>query len=225
MNDERDESVNRRVRSFVRRDSRLTKAQADALNTHLEDHRFVPTDDKFRHLCPLNLEIGAGDGSCTLALASQESAAGFVASEVYRVGLGRLLHAANARSLSNIRVLDDDIVDCLGDVPSDYFDRVMIFFPDPWPKKKHQKRRLVQQAFLASLARTVKKSGCLFIATDIEDYAEHIRQQINISEKWRNLAGDGRWAIRPIFRPQTKFELKGLRAGRQIFEIVAARHS
>ena len=223
MNNEREQSINRRVRSFVRRDSRITKAQADALDAHLEAHRFDPAEDRFRCLCPLNLEIGAGDGSCTLALAEQDCGAGFVAAEVYRVGIGRLLHAAHARDLRNIRVLDDDIVDCLAAIPDAYFDRVMIFFPDPWPKKKHHKRRLVQKGFLDALARVMKKSACLFIATDIEDYAEHIQQQITLSASWYNMAGDGLWAPRPLFRPQTKFESKGIQAGRTIFEIIAAR--
>ncbi|MGR8950767.1 MAG: tRNA (guanosine(46)-N7)-methyltransferase TrmB [Gammaproteobacteria bacterium] len=229
MNDkqgaEHDKTVPRRIRSFVRRDSRITKAQAEALDAHLSSYRFSSAEQSFEALGQLNLEIGAGDGACTLALASVDPHAGFVASEVYRAGLGRLLNAVNAGGVDNVRVIDEDIVEVLPLVPAEYFDRAMIFFPDPWPKKKHHKRRLIQQKFLASLARVLKHSGCLFMATDIEDYAEHMLEQIEISEYWRNLAGAGRWAVRPIFRPQTKFEFKGIRAGRRIFEIIGGRTS
>ena len=213
----------RRIRSFVRRDSRITRAQADALDKYLSRYRFAQNDLDFNAYNTLNLEIGVGDGECTLALARSNPNHGYVAAEVYRVGLGRVLHAVNAEALHNIRVIDIDVVDALSELPADYFDRMMVFFPDPWPKKRHHKRRLVQLPFLNLAARVLKRSGCLFMATDIEDYAIHMLEHIDQSKIWQNLAGPGNWAIRPSFRPLTKFEAKGLAAGRNIFDICAAR--
>ena len=212
----------RRVRSFVRRDSRMTKAQAHALDTHQARYQFKAAELSRKQFDSLNLEIGAGDGECTLALAREFPHEAFVASEVYRVGLGRILHAVNAEGLSNVRVAETDVMELLPTVPDRFFDRVMVFFPDPWPKKRHHKRRLIQLPFLAEVARVLRRSGRLFIATDIEDYAMHVLEQIEISTHWQNLAGSDKWAIRPRFRLQTKFEAKGLAAGRKIFDILAA---
>ena len=213
----------RRVRSFVRRDSRITKAQAKALDAHLAQYRFEPDELAQKKFYSLNLEVGAGDGECTLALARNLPTEAFVAAEVYRVGLGRILHAVNAERLVNVRVVETDVMDLLPDLPDQYFDRVMVFFPDPWPKKRHHKRRLIQAPFLAEVARVLRRSGCLFVATDIEDYAIQVLEQIEHSSHWRNLAGDGKWSPRPNFRVQTKFEAKGRAAGRKIYDIVAAR--
>ena len=125
----------RRVRSFVRRDSRITKAQAKALDAHLAHYRLEPDELAQKNFYSLNLEVGAGDGECTLALARNLPTEAFVAAEVYRVGLGRILHAVNAERLVNVRVVETDVMDLLPELPDQYFDRVMVFFPDPWPKK------------------------------------------------------------------------------------------
>lgn len=218
------EDHRRHIRSFVKRDSRVTKAQAEALNAYLEKYRFGDADLSFNSFDNLNLEIGAGDGQCTLALATALPDSGFVAAEVYRAGLGRLLQAVNERQLNNVRVSDTDVIELLSVVPSDYFDSAMIFFPDPWPKKKHHKRRLLKVAFLDQLAIKLKMSALLFIATDIEDYALQILEAIVASNQWINLAGNDRWGIRPLFRPRTKFEAKGIREGRSVFEIVACKN-
>ena len=189
----------------------------------MAQYRFEPDELAQKKFYSLNLEVGAGDGECTLALARNLPTEAFVAAEVYRVGLGRILHAVNAERLVNVRVVETDVMDLLPDLPDQYFDRVMVFFPDPWPKKRHHKRRLIQAPFLAEVARVLRRSGCLFVATDIEDYAIQVLEQIEHSSHWRNLAGDGKWSPRPNFRVQTKFEAKGRAAGRKIYDIVAAR--
>ena len=207
----------------MRRDSRLTKAQAQALDSYLSQYRFDPASTTDAHFSSQNLEIGAGDGECTLALARNFPRELFVAAEVYRVGLGRVLHAVNAENLANVRVAEIDVVELLPTLAEKSFDRIMVFFPDPWPKKRHHKRRLIQAGFLSEIARILKPSGRLYIATDIEDYAQHALEQIDAHPDWQNLAGVGNWAIRPQFRILTKFESKGLNAGRSIFDIVAGR--
>ena len=154
----------RRVRSFVRRDSRMTKAQAHALDTHLARYQFEAAELSRKQFDSLNLEIGAGDGECTLALAREFPHEAFVASEVYRVGLGRILHAVNAEGLSNVRVAETDVMELLPTIPDRFFDRVMVFFPDPWPK--HADRRVINGRFLHLLATRMVTNGRLHISTN-----------------------------------------------------------
>lgn len=214
---------NRHIRSFVRRDSRVTKAQASALENYLDKYRYSPNSKELSPFTSVNLEIGAGDGQCTLGLSLSRPASAWVAAEVYRAGLGRLVSAIEQHGLKNVRVADQDVVSLMTTIPASTFDSMMIFFPDPWPKKKHHKRRLVNEVFLDRLAPLLKRSGRLFLATDIEDYAEQMLGLVNTSQYWRNLAGENKWAARPKFRVLTKFEAKGLAAGRKIYEVMAAR--
>ncbi|MGR9089656.1 MAG: tRNA (guanine(46)-N(7))-methyltransferase TrmB [Gammaproteobacteria bacterium] len=217
------------IRSFVRRDSRITPAQKTALDT-LWPRYALPTlhtrndlDAAFGRRAPTTLEIGSGDGACTLALADRDEGENFIAVEVYRPGLGRLLNRAAAQSLANIRVSDADICDLLGPIGAPLFDRVLVFFPDPWPKKRHNKRRLLQRAFFELLMPRMQRHGRVFIATDNADYAESIMDTIADLPGWINLAGPGAWAPRAAFRPVTKFEAKAGAAGSQVFDIALAR--
>lgn len=217
------------IRSFVRRDSRITPAQKTALES-LWPRYALPSlhtrsdlDAAFGRHAPTTLEIGSGDGACTLALAACDARENFVAVEVYRPGLGRLLNRAANRSLSNIRVSDADICDLLGPITEPVFDRVLVFFPDPWPKKRHHKRRLLQRAFFDLLKPRVQRHGRVFIATDNADYAESIMATIAQLPDWINLAGAAAWAPRAGFRPITKFEAKAKAAGAHVFDIALAR--
>lgn len=214
----------RHIRSFVRRDSRVTKAQASALEHYLEKYRFIPGSTTRRAFTTKNLEIGAGDGQCTLQLALNAPASSWVAAEVYRAGLGRLVNALEENGLSNVQVSDEDVVTLMESIPENTFDTIMIFFPDPWPKKKHHKRRLINETFLTRLAPLLKNSGRLFIATDIEDYALQILSLIDASQHLRNLSEPDHWAVRPKFRVLTKFESKGIAAGRKIYDVMAAKN-
>ena len=217
------------IRSFVRRDSRMTPAQKAALEA-LWPRYVLPLlntrddlDAAFGRPAPTTLEIGSGDGACTLALAGCEADQNYIAVDVYRPGLGRLLHRAASESLSNIRVSDEDICDLLGPITEPVFDRVLVFFPDPWPKKRHNKRRLLQQDFFNLLLPRVQRHGRVFIATDNAEYAESVVATIEQLPCWINLAGPGAWAPRAAFRPITKFEAKAGAAGSRVFDIVLAR--
>ena len=214
----------RHIRSFVRRDSRVTKAQSAALENYLEKYRFRPGQEALSGYSSVNLEIGAGDGQCTLDLSRRRPASAWVAAEVYRAGLGRLVHAVEQEGLVNVRASDEDVVALIATVPPEYFDSIMIFFPDPWPKKRHHKRRLINEDFFVRLSRVLKRNGRVFIATDIEDYALQILEAIDGSSYWTNLSGPGTWSIRPKFRILTKFEAKGVAAGRKIFDVVARKN-
>lgn len=217
------------IRSFVRRDSRITPAQKTALESLWARYVLPPVktradlDAAFGRAAPTTLEIGSGDGACTLALAARGADENHIAVEVYRPGLGRLLNRAANESLGNIRVSDADIRDLLGPATEPLFDRVLIFFPDPWPKKRHHKRRLLQREFFELLMPRLHRHARVFIATDNAGYAEAVVEVIEELPGWINLAGPGAWAPRARFRPVTKFEAKARAAGSHVFDIVLAR--
>jgi tRNA (guanine-N7-)-methyltransferase len=217
------------IRSFVRRDSRITRAQKEALVNNWDRYalpsctRAADLSEVFGRRAPRTLEIGSGDGACTIELARRQTAEDFVAVEVYRPGLGRLLNLAVGSDLSNIRVSNQDICDLLALITNAAFDRVLIFFPDPWPKKRHHKRRLLGVKFFDLLALRVHRHGRLFIATDSESYAESILEVVDQSSSWINLSGPMRTAPRVQFRPITKFERKAINAGSTVYDFVFAR--
>ena len=217
------------IRSFVRRDSRMTRAQNEAFVNNWETYALPrcidATDivDVFGRRAPCTLEIGSGDGACTIALAQRRIAEDFVAVEVYRPGLGRLLNLAAGSDLSNIRVSNEDVCDLLAPIANAAFDRVLIFFPDPWPKKRHHKRRLLGAKFFDLLAPRVHRHGRLFIATDSESYAESIVEAVDRSSTWVNLSGPRRTSPRVRFRPVTKFERKAINVGSTVHDFIFAR--
>ncbi len=217
------------IRSYVRRDSRMTRAQSAALELHWQRYALpqcrgaADLRRAFTRRAAVTLEIGSGDGSCVIALAQRHGDEDFVAVEVYRPGLGRVLHRAAAAGLSNIRVSDQDICDVLAPISEAVFDRVLIFFPDPWPKKRHHKRRLLQAEFFDLLAPRVHRHARVFVATDCESYAESIHDTVGNLSAWVNLAGSQRNSPRVKFRPITKFERRALATGSQIYDFVFAR--
>jgi tRNA (guanine-N7-)-methyltransferase len=217
------------IRSFVRRDSRITRAQREALVRNWDAYALPPcagADDlaiAFGARGPCLLEIGSGDGGCIIELAQRRVGETFVAVEVYRPGLGRLLNLANAAKLTNVRVSNQDICDLLVSFCDAVFDQVLIFFPDPWPKKRHHKRRLLQENFFNLLAPRVHRHGRVFIATDCESYAASIIETIEDCSHWTNLSGPGRVSPRVNFRPVTKFERKAKVAGSTVYDFILAR--
>jgi len=222
-------SANPPIRSFVRRDSRLTRAQKEALEHEWERYALpecrnaADLAQSFRRRAAVTLEIGSGDGACVLDLAERRPGEDFVAVEVYRPGLGRLLNRAAAGGLANIRVSDTDVCELLAPFTEAVFDRVLIFFPDPWPKKRHHKRRLLQREFFELLATGLHRHGRLFVATDSASYAESILDTVAGLSGWVNLAGPGQLAQRAKFRCVTKFERKALAAGSKIHDFIFAR--
>lgn len=217
------------IKSFVRRDSRITRAQRLALDRNLDNYALptcadaVDLGSAFGRRAPCTLEIGSGDGECIVELAKLHSDENFVAVEVYRPGLGRLLNLIEAEKLTNIRVCNEDIIEVLPRITDEVFDQVLIFFPDPWPKKRHNKRRLLQQTFFDVLAPRVHRHGRLFIATDSETYAQSIKETIEDSAKWGNLSGPWHTSPRVNFRPVTKFERKARVAESHVYDFIFSR--
>ena len=215
----------RSIRSFVRRTGRLTPSQQRALSTLWPVYGVEPGNDAlvpaalFGRDAPLTLEVGFGNGDTLVELAASSPDTDFIGIEVHEPGVGHCLLRLHDAEISNLRLIVHDAVEVLKDhIAPDSVDRINLYFPDPWPKKRHHKRRIVQPAFLDLCARALKSGGALHIATDWENYAEHIdatlgeSTQFTVSER-REHDGD-----EPLQRPVTKFEQRGMRRGHRIWD-------
>ncbi|HSN18959.1 MAG TPA: tRNA (guanosine(46)-N7)-methyltransferase TrmB [Gammaproteobacteria bacterium] len=220
--------VLRRVRSFVLRQGRITPGQERALAELLSRYALPEGPVDWRALfgrdARRTLEIGFGDGDNLVELARRHPEQDFLGCEVHRPGVGRLLLALEAERLSNVRVHPDDALVLLRErIPDASLDAILIYFPDPWPKKRHHKRRLVQPETAELFARKLKAGGTLQLATDWEDYARHALEVLNACPAFRNRAADGGGVPRPAERPETKFERRGLKLGHQVTDLVFTR--
>lgn len=220
----------RRVRSFVRRAGRTTVAQARALEKlwprfGLEQPAdLLDLDAAFGRSARRHCEIGFGDGTALAAAARARPDIDFLGIEVHEPGVGRLLLAVEDHELTNVRIIRHDAVEVVGRwLPPASLDRVNIFFPDPWPKKRHHKRRLIQPSFLAALHRVMRPGAVLHLATDWEHYALQMLEVADASPGFENLAGRGRFSPRPEERPQTRFEKRGLRLGHGVHDLLYRR--
>ncbi|MEO6967007.1 MAG: tRNA (guanosine(46)-N7)-methyltransferase TrmB [Rhodanobacteraceae bacterium] len=220
----------RRIRSFVLREGRITPAQQRAFEQHWQryglDVRGVPRDfdETFGRRAPRVLEIGFGNGEALASASEHDLARDYLGIEVHRPGVGRLMNALAARDARNVRIWCQDAVEVLeNEIPESALDEVRIWFPDPWHKKRHHKRRLIQSTFVQLLASRVKLGGLLHLATDWADYAEQMREVLGASPAWRNREGDNGYAQRPSWRIETRFEQRGLRLGHGVWDILYDR--
>ena len=218
----------RPVRSYVLRQGRVSKAQRRAHEALLPalGIPFTPVvvdlDRIFGRRAPKVLEIGFGMGETTAAIAACHPENDYLGIEVHTPGVGGLLKRIDALALTNVRVIQHDAVEVLEHmIAPDALDAVHIFFPDPWPKKRHHKRRLIQPAFVDVLVRRMKPGAYLHIVTDWHDYAEHILATLTAEPALRNTAE--RYAPRPEYRPETKFESRGIRLGHGVWDLVFRR--
>jgi tRNA (guanine-N7-)-methyltransferase len=220
----------RRIRSFQPRRSRVTAGQGDALQRlwpvwglDIDGHRILDLEEMFGGL-PVVLEIGFGMGEATAQMAAADPGTGILAVDVHTPGQGNLLGLAERNGLSNIRVANGDAIILLREMlPPRSLDGLRVFFPDPWPKKRHHKRRLIQPEFL-SLAATCMKSGAiLHCATDWEPYAEQMLEVLSAHPDFENTQEDGGYAPRPAFRPLTRFEGQGLDKGHKVHDLLFRR--
>ncbi|MEQ8662415.1 MAG: tRNA (guanosine(46)-N7)-methyltransferase TrmB [Gammaproteobacteria bacterium] len=223
-----DRGQHRAVRSYVLRAGRMTPAQGRALATLLPryglDLAALGTPRQaFAQALPLHFEIGIGNGDNLLAMAAARPDRAFIGCEVHRPGLGHLLNRLDGHALDNLRVVEADAWQALAALPDASLAGAYMFFPDPWPKKRHHKRRLLRDDFLVLLAAKCAPQACFFFASDDADYAEQARETLARASGWRNLAGPRAWAPRPQRRIVTRFEARARRAGRAVYELVAAR--
>lgn len=216
-----------RLRSFVRRSGRRTSAQERArealwpqFGLHIENGA-LDFHQLFGRVAPCWMEIGFGSGQSLLALAQAQPEKDFIAIETHKAGIGALLLGMQIHQLSNIRVYDADAVDVLEQcIPDASLNGVQLFFPDPWQKRRHHARRIIQPAFLKLILQKLKPQGELHLATDWQDYAEHMMKVLSLEPGFVNQAGSGQFAARSPHRPiLTKFERRAVREGRGIWEL------
>ncbi len=173
---------------------------------------------------PVTLEIGFGMGQSLVAMAEAAPDTNFIGIEVHLPGVGKLLHSMDQRDVDNIRVYCHDAVEVLRDcIPDASLDTLQIFFPDPWHKKRHHKRRQIQPPFVALLTRKLKPGGILHLATDWQNYAEQMMEVLSASEDFVNSVGAGEYAPRPEARPLTRFEQRGQRLGHGVRDLMFIR--
>lgn len=217
--------TNRRIHTVALRKGRITKAQSEAiakllpayrvanLDGHLDLREHFPGADRFA------VEIGFGDGAGLLEMASSNPSTGYLGIDLYRPGIGRLLIGLERLGLGNVRVADEDARDVMATaIAPGSIDDLYVMFPDPWPKKRHYKRRLMQPEFAALCADRLKPGGHMHVATDWENYAEHLLDLLDATDGLRNAAGSG-FMKRPD-RSVTRFEQRARTQGREVYDLL-----
>ncbi len=220
----------RPIRSFVVRAGRMTDAQKRAIAEGMPRWGF-PVDSGVADLAsvfgceaPVTLEVGFGMGHSLAENAAQNPACNFIGIEVHPPGVGTLLTLIEEQQLRNIRIAQHDAVEVLEQhIPDAALDTVQLFFPDPWHKKRHHKRRIVRPEFVQLLRRKLKTGGRFHMATDWQPYAEHMLEVMEAAEGFSNAAGTGQYSPRPADRPVTKFERRGERLGHGVWDLIYTR--
>nr|WP_019364336.1 tRNA (guanosine(46)-N7)-methyltransferase TrmB [Pseudomonas luteola] len=216
----------RTVKSFVMRAGRMTEGQKRGLDLGLPrfgldlEAGLQNFDAVFNRQAPRTFEIGFGMGHSLLEMAAAAPEQDFIGVEVHRPGVGALLNGLLTQQLSNVRVYSCDALEVLRQcVPDASLDRLLLFFPDPWHKARHHKRRIVQPEFVELVRSKLKVGGVLHMATDWEPYAEYMLEIMSAAPGYRNQASDERYVPRPEERPITKFERRGERLGHGVWDL------
>lgn len=218
------------IRSFVIRAGRITAGQKHAFEQwwpqfglSLHNGKLDP-EQLFGRKAPLVIEIGFGMGDSLLEMARQQPDHDFIGIEVHPPGVGRLINVAGQESLTNLRVFMADAMDVLEDcIPEGSVDRLQLYFPDPWHKKKHHKRRIVQLPFVERIRSRLRPGGVFHMATDWQNYAEHMLETMQQAPGFSNCRTDNGYSPRPDYRPTTKFEKRGERLGHGVWDLLFQR--
>ena len=219
-----DEPPQRSIRSFVRRSGRLTPSQRKALDEYwplygIEYRQGMP--ELPAGFDALKLEIGIGNGDALIHMASDDPQSLYLGVEVHEPGIGRCLNRIHRLGLANVRLVMHDAVEVLEQmIQPASLDRVLLFFPDPWHKKRHHKRRIVNARFRDLVHRALKPGAAIHIATDWQDYAEWIAEQFIADSRFGNQGDADGYAECPDYRPQTRFEQRGLRLGHGVWDLL-----
>ncbi|MBA4503590.1 tRNA (guanosine(46)-N7)-methyltransferase TrmB [Marinobacterium marinum] len=220
----------RRIRSFVVRAGRMTEGQQRAMDENWPTYGLELQDGMldlvatFGREAPVVVEIGFGMGDSLLEMARRAPEKDFIGIEVHPPGVGRLLSRAAEAGVTNLRVYCDDAVEVLNQcIPDASLETVQLFFPDPWHKKRHNKRRIVQPEFAQKIRGKLKVGGCFHMATDWEHYAEHMMEVMSAADGYRNQAGAGEYSPQPEWRPVTKFQQRGERLGHGVWDLMFER--
>ncbi|MGW2767002.1 tRNA (guanosine(46)-N7)-methyltransferase TrmB [Streptomyces sp. NPDC001275] len=221
----------RRIRSFQPRRSRVTAGQADALQRlwpawglDIDGQRVIDLSELFGNTRPVVLEIGFGMGEATARMAAADPDTNILAVDVHTPGQGNLLSLADRHGLGNVRVGNGDAIILLREMLApDSLDGLRVYFPDPWPKKRHHKRRLIQPEFLTLAATRLRPGAIVHCATDWEPYAQQMLDVLTAHPDFENTQADGGFAPRPGFRPLTRFEGQGLEKGHVVNDLLFRR--
>ncbi len=218
------------MRSFVLRGGRLTAGQKRALDEfwpHFgieKGESLLDFKTLFGNNAPVIMEIGFGNGGATWQMARARPAENYLGVEVHQPGVGHLLLKMKQHGIVNIRIANDDAVEFLRErVAEESLDGVRIYFPDPWPKRQHHKRRLIQPALVALLASRTRLGALLHLATDWEPYAEYMLEVMRSADGFENLSLDGDFCDQPAWRPETKYERRGKSLGHQVRDLLFKR--
>ena len=220
------------IRSYVVRSGRMTDGQKLAFDQYWPDYGLslhnglFNASSEFGRRAPQVIEIGFGMGGSLLQMIQNEKDKDFLGIEVHSPGVGRLINDAGKLELKNLKVYMADAVDVLEDCISDNsIHRVQIYFPDPWHKKKHNKRRLIQPIFVEMIRLKLEVGGVMHLATDWEPYAKNMLQVMEGATGYKNMGSPGEYSLRPNFRPVTKFEARGERLGHGVWDLLYVRTS
>ena len=217
----------RSIRSFVRRSGRITPSQRHALDNYWPMYGI-----EFVHAVPelptgfeaLKLEIGIGNGDALISMAAADPTSLYIGVEVHDPGVGRCLNHIHQQGLDNVRLIRHDAIEVLQHmIAAESLDRVLLFFPDPWHKKRHHKRRIVNPRFRDLIYKVLKPGAVIHIATDWQDYAEWIAEQFLADERFDNQGNAEGYAACPSYRPLTRFEQRGRRLGHGVWDLLFAK--
>ncbi len=226
-----DPKHHRRIRSYVLRDGRLTAGQQNAFNKQWPamgiEFQSEPLDFAtiFGNTNPVKLEIGFGNGESLVQMAAADPECNYLGIEVHRPGVGHLLIKAGELELSNLRVMRHDAIEVLDHcIKAQSLAGLFLFFPDPWHKKRHNKRRILNPAFIERLAKVIQPGGFFHAATDWQEYAEQMMEVLSSADDlFSNTANKGQYVARPNYRPLTKFEQRGKRLGHGVWDLIFLR--
>ena len=225
----KEELKKRPIRTYILRQGRITAAQTKAIQDNFQKHavifenKIINFGDIFKNKnSDLILEIGFGMGASTAEIAKSNLNKNYIAIEVHSPGVGNLLKLIEEDDISNLKIIQHDAVEVLNlMIRNDSLDGIHIFFPDPWPKKRHHKRRLIQSNLLKLIAQKIKKTGYLHIATDWEDYAVWIIDLLDKEDSLEKTSDD--FFKKPDYRPLTKYENRGIKLGYRVWDMIYSR--
>jgi len=221
-----EKTSSRRIRSFIRRQGRITQGQQLALDNHwdrycLDPHAEYDFSQVFGRTAPLIVEIGFGAGDSLAKMAAANPDKDYIGIEVHRPGVGHLMLLLDQQGLTNVRIYCHDAIEIIErKIADNSLAGVHLFFPDPWPKKKHHKRRIVRPSFVELLTKKLLPGGYFHAATDWQNYAENMLEVLSAGTGISNTSNTGDYCERPEYRPLTKFEQRGIRLGHGVWDLI-----
>ncbi len=218
-----------RIKSFIRRIGRMTDAQRNAVDTLWDKYCLDPDDSCdlpsiFGRIAPIILEIGFGNGESLAKIAEDNPDKDYIGIEVHKPGVGNLLAQLERKQISNVRIFYHDAIEVLEKcIPDTSLSGMHLFFPDPWHKRKHHKRRIVRPSFIKLIAQKINSDGYFHAATDWQHYAVHMLRILAVADQFVNASVNQDYCARPDYRPLTKFEQRGLRLGHGVWDLIFKR--